>query len=168
MPARYLQMLANACQYPANAIQCHSSALQCSAMPCGLFDVAGKLRQAQSRLACPMRTCTSSISSFRGVGLLFLTQGSFRGLVRLAGAQARRLAGSQAGGTCTSVCRARRLPPPFSTPPIHHHSYRRLRALPMAEFCAMCERSACRPLEVVIREPGRHLMASTRSFLSLP
>ena len=93
MPARYLPMLPNACQYPDNTIQCHSSALQCSAVPCGLFDVAGKLRQARSRLACPMRTCTSSISSFRGVGLLFLTQGSFQGS---SGWQARRLAGSQA------------------------------------------------------------------------
>jgi len=138
MPAECLlnacQLPANACQYPDNVIQCHpvpASALQW---------LAGKLCQARSRLACPMGASTGSISSFRRVGLLFLTQGSFRGPVRLG-----RRASSQAGSTCMSVCRARRLPPPLRTPPIHHHGCRRLRVLPMAGFCALCERSACYP-----------------------
>ena len=144
MPARYLPMLANACQYPDNAIQCHpipSSALRSldgSQGSCAKLESAG----------LPDGDLHGSISSFHGVGLLFLTQGSFRGLVRLAGAQARGLAVHVR--QCVGLVDCHRLSA--------HHQYTHHHAESPANGWILCDvRAFClllvRPLELAILEP---------------
>jgi len=166
MPA---ECLPATCQCLPNTLTMPSNAIQCPAMPCGLLTAR--------REAAPS-TESAGLPDGGLYGLHFVISRSWPPLFdagQLSRAcQAGRRASSQAGSTCMSVCRARRLPPPLRTPPIHHHGYRRLRALPMAGFCAMCERSACysavipEPWPAPIFEPWPAPMASTRSFLSLP
>lgn len=150
----------------ANTLTMPSTALQCPPMPSNALQCPAAFVTARREAAPSMESAGLPDRDLCGLHFVILRSRPplFDAGQLSRACQAGRRASSQAGSTCMSVCRARRLPPPPSTPPTHHHGYRRLRALPMAGFCAMCERSACYLGRYPFLSLGRHLWRQRGRF----